>query len=196
MLLSAIAGEWARAALERADPPLIVAASTNNQAVTNIIDAFGKDFGQGEGPFAARWLPGIESFGLFLAAPSKEKEASTKYQTESFFQKLETPEYLSEARAVYLDAARNAFPHLKASGIGAVVDALHQRLKEDSEVLARADGAYARYRDAPEAILAGRRKAMEHSATERLQPTPCCTRGRVGSRPSRYCFRCSVFCRR
>ncbi len=41
MLLSAIAGEWVRAALEQDNPPLIVAASTNNQAVTNIIDAFG-----------------------------------------------------------------------------------------------------------------------------------------------------------
>lgn len=178
MLLSAIAGEWVRAARERADPPLIVAASTNNQAVTNIIDAFGKDFGHGEGPFAGRWLPGIESFGLFVAAPSKEKEASTKYQTESFFQKLETSEYLSKARAFYLDAARNAFPHLKQASVEVVVDALHQRLKEDSELLARADGAYARYReaedtargmlgDAPEAILAGRREAMEHSATEK-----------------------------
>jgi hypothetical protein len=178
MLLSAIAGEWVRAALERADPPLIVAASTNNQAVTNIIDAFGKDFGHGEGPFAGRWLPDIKSFGLFLAAFSKEKEASTRYQTESFFQSIETPEYLTEARATYLGAARNAFPHLKQAGVGAVVDALHQRLKEDSEVLARADGAYARHReaedaarrmlgDAPEAILAGRREAMEHSATEK-----------------------------
>ncbi|KRE22548.1 hypothetical protein ASE66_25485 [Bosea sp. Root483D1] len=178
MLLSAIAGEWVRAALARADPPLIVAASTNNQAVTNIIDAFGKDFGHGEGPFAGRWLPGIESFGLFLAAFSKEKEASTKYQTEIFFQKLETPEYLSEARAAYLGAARNAFPHLNEAGVGAVIDALHQRLKEDSEGLARADGAYARYREAedaarrilgdvPEATLAGRREATEHSATEK-----------------------------
>ena len=97
MLLSAIAGEWVRAALEQANPPLIVAASTNNQAVTNIIDAFGKDFGQGEGPFAGRWLPDIKSFGLFLAAASREAEASAKYQTERFFQHLETPEYLGRA---------------------------------------------------------------------------------------------------
>lgn len=86
MLLSAIAGEWVRAALLHATPPLIVAASTNNQAVTNIIDAFGKDFAQGEGPFAGRWLPGIKSFGVYLPADSREQEASAKYQTASFFQ--------------------------------------------------------------------------------------------------------------
>lgn len=180
MLLSAIAGEWVRAALERADPPLIVAASTNNQAVTNIIDAFGKDFGYGDGPFAGRWLPGINSFGCFLVAASKEKEASAKYQTESFFQELETQQYLDDARAAYLDAARNAFPHLKPGGVAAVVDALHQRLKEVSELLVRADEAYAKYREAedtarrllgeePEAALAGRRGALEQGAAEKTQ---------------------------
>lgn len=33
-----------RAALEKSEPPVIIATSTNNQAVTNIIEAFGKDF--------------------------------------------------------------------------------------------------------------------------------------------------------
>lgn len=55
MLLSLVATEWAKAALEGGEPSLIVAASTKNQAVTNIIDAFGKDFGWGRGPFAGRW---------------------------------------------------------------------------------------------------------------------------------------------
>ncbi len=56
MLLSAVAGLWVSAALRGEDPPIIVAASSNNQAVTNIIDAFGKDFAKGDGPFAGRWL--------------------------------------------------------------------------------------------------------------------------------------------
>ena len=152
MLLSAIAGAWVRAALEQADPPLIVAASTNNQAVTNIIDSFGKDFGQGQGAFAGRWLPDIKSFGLFLAAASREAEASAKYQTERFFQKLETPEYLGRARAAYLEAARNAFPHLKQVDVAAVVDALQKRLQEESDLLVRADEAYAKCREAENAV--------------------------------------------
>jgi KaiC/GvpD/RAD55 family RecA-like ATPase len=59
LLLSVIATEWAKAALEAGEPPMIVAASTNNQAVTNIIDAFGKDLARGRGPFAGRWLPDL-----------------------------------------------------------------------------------------------------------------------------------------
>lgn len=152
MLLSAIAGAWVHAALAQTDPLLIVAASTNNQAVTNIIDAFGKDFAQGQGPFAGRWLPDIKSFGLYLAALSREAEASSKYQTELFFHKLETPEYLSRARAAYLEAARYAFPHLKKVDVVAVVAALHQLLHEESSVLIRADDAYAKNRAAGHAV--------------------------------------------
>ncbi|PIP00863.1 AAA domain-containing protein [Pleomorphomonas carboxyditropha] len=180
MLLSAIAGEWVRSALEQDNPPVIVAASTNNQAVTNIIDAFGKDFGRGEGPFAGRWLPDIKSFGLFLAAASREAEASAKYQTERFFHKLETPEYVSRAGAAYLEAARNALPHLKQVNVTAVVAALRQRLREESALLVRADEAYAKYRgaenavrrllgDDPEAAFARRRDAMKRGTAEKAE---------------------------
>lgn len=152
MLLSAIASAWVRAALKGTEPPLIIAASTNNQAVTNIIDAFGKDFAHGQGPFAGRWLPDIKSFGLFLAAASREAEASVKYQTERLFQKLETPEYLDRARAAYLQAARNAFPHLKQADVAAVVDALHQRLQEESSILVQGDQACTKCRAAEDAV--------------------------------------------
>ncbi|MCP5711009.1 AAA family ATPase, partial [Klebsiella pneumoniae] len=47
LVLSIIATEWARAALNKTEPPVVVATSTNNQAVTNIIEAFGKDFSIG-----------------------------------------------------------------------------------------------------------------------------------------------------
>jgi hypothetical protein len=142
MLLSAIAGFWVRAALEQTDPPLIVAASSNNQAVTNIIDAFGKDFGHGEGPFAGRWLPDINSFGLYLPAASRENKASTKYQTESFFRGLEAPDYLERARTAYLDSARIAFPNLGELDVARVIKALHQCLIDKSQVLIEADKAY------------------------------------------------------
>uniref|UniRef100_UPI003523B40E AAA domain-containing protein n=1 Tax=Salmonella enterica TaxID=28901 RepID=UPI003523B40E len=66
LVLSIIATQWARAALEKAEPPVIIATSTNNQAVTNIIEAFGKDFSQGTGAMAGRWLPELKSFGAYF----------------------------------------------------------------------------------------------------------------------------------
>ena len=64
LVLSIIATQWARAALEKAEPPVIIATSTNNQAVMNIIEAFGKDFSQGTGAMAGRWLPELKLFVL------------------------------------------------------------------------------------------------------------------------------------
>lgn len=141
MLLSAVAGEWVRTARAGGEPPVIAAASTNNQAVTNIIDAFGKEFGRGDGDFAGRWLPGIESFGVYLPARSRDAKASQVYQTESFFEGLETEEYVRRARAAYLTAAKTALPELRVLEVEAVVDALRERIDREAGKLEGFDAA-------------------------------------------------------
>lgn len=166
MLLSVIASEWVRAARAGGDPPVIVAASANNQAVTNIIDAFGRDFGHGEGPFAGRWLPCIGSFGFYLPAWRREGQASGRYQTEGFFERIETEEYVREAQAAYLEAAAGALPELEPGGVRTVVGALHARIEAGAGRLEDADRARRGMADAraavarvlgsdPEAALAG-----------------------------------------
>ncbi len=141
MLLSAVAGLWVRAALRGEDPPVIVAASSNNQAVTNIIDAFGKDFGSGEGPFAGRWLPEVESFGMFLASHSRRLEAARRYQTEEFQAERETVAYVQRAKDAYLQAAREAFPELANPDVASVVSALQNHIASEAEKLSRIDRA-------------------------------------------------------
>ncbi|MGB3713620.1 MAG: AAA domain-containing protein, partial [Candidatus Promineifilaceae bacterium] len=67
LLHSIIGSLWVQAALYKVDPPIIVVASTNNQAVTNVIDSLHK--------FEAidRWLP-VTSFGLFLVNSKAKQE--------------------------------------------------------------------------------------------------------------------------
>ena len=148
MLLSAIADAWVRAALEESAPPVIVAASTNNQAVTNIIDAFGKDFSEGDGPFAGRWLPDLKSYGLFLPAKSKEAEAARRYQTERFFNELESHDYVSRAREAFLEAGKTAFPDLENPDVQEIVSSLHKRITEEVAKLSDADKARKRVEEA------------------------------------------------
>ncbi len=105
---------------------------TNNQAVTNIIDAFGKDFSVGTGVFAGRWLPEIKSFGVYLPSASKEKQAVEKYQTRSFFSKVENQGYYEQAKASFLGKASKAFPGLIAPSIEDICAQL-KRLIEGSE---------------------------------------------------------------
>lgn len=108
-VLSVVASLWIKAALDESEPPLIIAASTNNQAVTNVIAAFGKDFEENHSTFSGRWLPDIKSYGGYFPASGKENEASALYQTKSFYEKLEQSKYLDRAESNFLEKANYAF---------------------------------------------------------------------------------------
>ncbi|NYT66128.1 phospholipase [Alcaligenaceae bacterium] len=110
LLLSVVATLWAKAAIAGGEPPVIVASSTNNQAVTNIIDAFGKDFSAGAGVFSGRWLPDISSFGAYFPSKGKEKELGLIYQTRSFLEGKESTDYMDLATTTFLSKAKLAFP--------------------------------------------------------------------------------------
>lgn len=135
MLLAVVATLWAKAAIEKSDPPIVVAASTNNQAVTNIIDAFGKGFRPGTGYFAGRWLPGIRSFGAYFPSMTRATDASAKYQTAEFFNKVESTDYLESARAAYIEAGKRAFPLLANATVSSIVESIHAELRKESDRL-------------------------------------------------------------
>ncbi|HCM9715301.1 AAA domain-containing protein [Enterobacter sp. HNDS-6] len=142
LVLSIIATEWARAALNKTEPPVVIATSTNNQAVTNIIEAFGKDFATGSGPMAGRWLPDVKSFGAYFPSSSRKAEAAKKYQTEDFFNRVESLEYVEDALCFFLEKARAAFPNEECSSPEQVVDLLHQHLVELSAELEQIEPAW------------------------------------------------------
>ncbi len=167
MLLSAIAGLWVKAAAEESDPPVIVAASANNQAVTNIIDAFGKDYATGTGVFAGRWLPDIKSFGLFLCSFAREEEASKRYQTESFIKTLETPTYVSKAQAAYLSKAQKAFEGEGFESVEQVTKRLHDRIKAGIARMAKLDADYAEKLRTQAAVTAELGLDLASAVTER-----------------------------
>lgn len=144
LVLSIIATEWARAALNKTEPPVVIATSTNNQAVTNIIEAFGKDFSIGTGPMAGRWLPDVKSFGVYFPSSSRRAEAIKKYQTEDFFNRVESLEYKEDAQFFFLEKARAAFPTKECHSPEHVVNLLHQHLVELSEQLEQIKPAWDR----------------------------------------------------
>lgn len=76
LLQSVVATMWVEAAMRQGEPPVIVAASTNNQAVRNVIDSFGK-VEENNSPLAGRWLPQLTSYGLYCPASSRLQEKET-----------------------------------------------------------------------------------------------------------------------
>ncbi|WP_448196747.1 AAA domain-containing protein [Pseudomonas putida] len=152
LVLSVVASLWAKAAVAGGEPPVIVASSTNNQAVTNIIAAFGKDFAEGTGPLAGRWLPGINSFGAYFPKASAEAELSGVYQTKSFFHELESCAYLDKAKHAYLVQAAAAFPGVQDLDVERTVGLLQQQIKARQQQLADIEQAWAALVRAREAL--------------------------------------------
>ena len=143
LLLSVVATLWAQAALDGGEAPVIVAASTNNQAVTNVIDAFGRDFATGTGPLAGRWVPDVRSFGAYFPAQRKEAEAAARYQTRAFFETVENAAFVTGAEAHYLERARNAFPDLQTPTVDAVLARLQDAIRAAAGKLARLEDLWA-----------------------------------------------------
>lgn len=128
-VLSVVASLWTNAALHESEPPVIVAASTNNQAVTNVLEAFAKDFEQTDDLLGQRWLPEVTSYGGYLPAVSKENKASESYQTTSFFRQMERPDQVANAERYFLSMAQQVFDDVTLSDIGKVRVCLHKNLK-------------------------------------------------------------------
>ncbi|MGO1073846.1 AAA domain-containing protein [Lysobacter sp. CA199] len=169
LLLSAIASLWVQHALNEAEPPIIVATSTNNQAVTNILHAFSK-VKEGDGPLAGCWLDGIESYGLYWPAASKanrdfdfpvhemqDKGKDAKFDAKRFENKVS----LDEARTAFLQRFTTAFDIREAFTLTKAVKALHEKLKGQATLIERAIAALKEVAD-----LVGQEEASDASVEE------------------------------
>ncbi len=104
LLQSIVAGMVTEHAISKKDAPLIVASSTNNQAVTNIIDSFGKiDVLWKDRCLEERWLPDINSFAVYFPSSSKDPGNYQCIDREySFLAGLSTPEYKNKAKSFFV----------------------------------------------------------------------------------------------
>lgn len=141
-LLSVVASLWVKAALEQSKPPVIVAASTNNQAVTNIIDAFGKDFSEGEGALSGRWLPDITSYGAYFPSKSRLEEAEKSFQTQTFFAEIEDADYLERAEHYFLQHAMQYFNSDSVLALVDIKERLHKELLQCQSTLKRIESLW------------------------------------------------------
>lgn len=81
LLQSVVANMYVKRALCNESAPVIVATSTNNKAVTNIIDSFGEISNVGILNLECRWIKGVKSFAAYF--PAKKKTAKMTYHCTS-----------------------------------------------------------------------------------------------------------------
>lgn len=75
LLQTVVADMVVRSVLEKKAPPIIIATSSNNQAVTNIIDSFGKINPVGISNIEKRWIEGVHSFAVYFPSSRKKDYA-------------------------------------------------------------------------------------------------------------------------
>lgn len=115
LLQSIVANELVKSVLVAGGktPPIILACSANNQAVTNIIESFSKSKTQ-PGKLEGRWIPAFDGYATYLPASGKtEKELEginyKKANGDGIFSLLEKPEYIEEAQKVFLQKSASYF---------------------------------------------------------------------------------------
>ncbi|WP_316833116.1 AAA domain-containing protein [Pedobacter aquatilis] len=107
LLQSIVANKFVESAVIGNNAPIILACSTNNQAVTNIIDSFSKSNTK-TGKLQGRWLPEIEGYATYLPANGKtEAELNginyKKQNGEGLFNRVENYDYLQKAKTFFTD---------------------------------------------------------------------------------------------
>lgn len=153
LLQSVIATLVVARAMEGGDPPLIMASSTNNQAVTNVIESFKSD---STDPMASRWLPGVESFGLYWPSEPKNSETRSKFienlkekqyqfvlpsEKDDFPTFLESLTYFTQAKVCFLENFE-ACLGLRPKNLQEAVHVLHQKVCSVAGMLCKLPASY------------------------------------------------------
>ncbi|MBC7907104.1 MAG: AAA family ATPase [Rhodospirillaceae bacterium] len=116
LLQSIIASEVVARAVAGGEPAVIVGASTNNQAVTNINKSLNEVLRENPASalftWARRWVPDAETYGLYLPTNDRAEEAASKgfavalkngNEWGGFPEREKDPAYLTRARLLWLD---------------------------------------------------------------------------------------------
>ena len=115
LLKSVVAQLWVEAALEGRDCPIIAACSTNNQAVTNVIDAYAKEEADPHDLWQRRWLPDVGGLGLYAASENpdgKDAGKRAKYplltMDGAFIAHHRDPDWIMRASGQFIEEASGA----------------------------------------------------------------------------------------
>jgi len=148
LLRSVVADLWTNAAIEKTEPPIIVAASNNNQAVTNILESFAKVNEDGiEESLVGRWLPEVRSYGLYCCSASAKAKGKYHYfsdKNDTTMQGWQTREFLEKASECFLKKA-DSWREIAEPTIKKVQDDLHKELRDTKKILHTGFSLYEKY---------------------------------------------------
>ena len=136
LIQSVIASQVVNSALRGDHPAVNVATSTNNQAVTNIMDSFGSVLDEAERLYT-RWIPDLNNFALYLPASSRKIPEGLQYVKTlgiGLPDQIENRSFLSRASVHFLENFI-AWSDEKVETVREAKEHLRETLKANQEVL-------------------------------------------------------------
>jgi len=148
LLQSIVANKIVEAVIKGNDAPIILACSTNNQAVTNIIDSFSKSNTR-KGDLEGRWLPEVDGYATYLSSRRKtiEELNGINYKKEDgsgIFDRLENQTYLKEAKKFFIDKS-SVYLKKKTSSIKTAITSLKDEIINIEATLKEASNLWNEY---------------------------------------------------
>jgi hypothetical protein len=158
-LLQSVVATWmTKAAIDGGKAPVIFVSSTNNQAVTNVINSFSTaDAGDGD-PLGGRWIPDVSSLALYLPSAGVNDEERKRHQI-AWLPRYQTPlsgfpaELLGRDR---VNKAEKAYLASAAKGLGKPFNTVSEVREALSRGLREREGALNDVLDRADAVLLAR----------------------------------------
>jgi energy-coupling factor transporter ATP-binding protein EcfA2 len=138
LLRSVVAQLWTQAALAEGEPPIVIATSNNNTAVTNILTSFARIDEKGVDPsLEGRWLPEVDSYGLFFCSGERANSANSfRYsgpKGEGCMQHWQTQEFVDFAEKEFIKRHNNWQPTKHIVKLAEAKITLHQALLAENQ---------------------------------------------------------------
>ena len=137
LLQSLVASLWVEKALAGGEPPVIHACSSNNRAIENVLETFGRAIDSNDdGAFARRWLPGPDGYGLSMPSRAQAQKHEGRFPIarrgvpcwSGLPEISHDREATGRGQNFFLRSAREAFGQDEESGLDVVIDRLHSEL--------------------------------------------------------------------
>lgn len=133
LLQSVVADLVTKRALNQEDAPIIVASSTNNQAVTNIIDSFSKLNPTSDSGLDTRWITVAKSFATYFPSLSKKRKVSVYQIDDVMIKTVNRSDIRDESEKKILRCCGDFFD-CSMDSISDCKAAIYRELKQNEEL--------------------------------------------------------------
>lgn len=180
LIQSIVASHYVAHAVKGAEPPVLLACSSNNQAIVNILNSFASaEMSQGDysPTLINRWLPNAPRFGLYLSSNEISNSDETPFNAAPQYNSkpwqglpelIDNEAYLEKAKSFYCENFKAAYPDMSCSYPDEMVAFLHNVLCQNVAQLEKHFGATAKAKRKPSFLS----KLFGASSPKAEQPLP------------------------